>query len=625
MSIKKLDGKVIHSPLNIVKELVENSLDANATSINIQIKDGEFNDLDLLCERHCTSKISNIHDLNRINSFGFRGEALASVSSVSFVSVTSKPQSQEFGARATYKNCKLVEKKYCASNNGTLIMKTTPKAFSDEYQNIISFIQKMSILHFNVSFSCKKHNSTTNDFISFNASSVVKSIENVYSSSLSSFLKVIDVTNEEFDICGSVIASMVSYQAKKFTMILFINVENKKLAKKIQNLYSTLLLKGTHPWVFVDIKLPPNKIDVNMHPSKEQRQEEIVDFIVEKIQSTLSMNETSSVFSVQKPNNFKSPTTSSQPSSQSSYPFQTVRTDPKAKSLLSFFKVDKEKKESTNIKNLNVVNTNSNANNEMSQEVIPDKLLVDNSEILNEREGIKNTEGSLIDLSQSVKESNGQRLDESNILNNEDRPYIKVQFTSIKELMAEATKNYIIPDFLYQSILFNFANFGVIQLQSPIKVEEILNLAFKVEEFEVFVISTYNLDIPAIDIIGQARLLDEYFQLNVNDSKLYTIPLVVANYIPPLSKIPKFMIDLCYSVDWNNEKYCFKKISMLLKDLYSPEIKIDAAGEDHGNLKWQIEHAFLPSLKEKFYKPQVQDAHTIVTDLHDLYKVFERC
>lgn len=186
--IKRLDeatinriaaGEVIHRPMHAIKELIENSLDAGATSIQIVVKDGGLklmqitdngkgitkDDFRLVCERFTTSKLSQFSDLAHIATYGFRGEALASITYVSNLTLISRIADSDFAWKATYVNGKLEEgdPTPSAGNLGTQISvndlfynspsrRKTFKTPGEEYNKILDVAQKYSILNNEVSF-----------------------------------------------------------------------------------------------------------------------------------------------------------------------------------------------------------------------------------------------------------------------------------------------------------------------------------------------------------------------------------------------------------------------------------------------------------------------------------------
>lgn len=129
-------GEVIERPSNVVKELVENAIDANATKITIEIKNGgktfikitdngkgiSFDDMEIAFERHATSKIRKVEDLDKVYSMGFRGEALASIASIAKVTMLSKTSQEEIGYKVINKAGNIVEKEEVAIPNGTTII-----------------------------------------------------------------------------------------------------------------------------------------------------------------------------------------------------------------------------------------------------------------------------------------------------------------------------------------------------------------------------------------------------------------------------------------------------------------------------------------------------------------------
>ena len=310
--IRKLDelvvnriaaGEVVQRPSSAIKELLENSLDAGSDKITITIKNGGLqlmqiqdnghgirkSDLDIVCERFTTSKLSNFEDLRSIATFGFRGEALASITHVAHVQILTRTADSPCAYRAKYSDGKLVpfsvgdnaDPKPCAGNIGTTItvedlfynMPTRKQAFknvNEEYQKVLDVIIKYSILYGDsgISFTCKKLGQSSPDLYTSNTSSTLDNIRISYgpavakelldlsfSESDASSSSCQDMTEVKYTIKGKV--SNANYSGKKAIYILFINhrlVESSSIRKTIETIYSEVLPKHTHPFVFLSIK-----------------------------------------------------------------------------------------------------------------------------------------------------------------------------------------------------------------------------------------------------------------------------------------------------------------------------------------------------------------------------------
>ena len=174
---------MIHRPASALKEMLENSLDAGATSIAVVVKDGgnrmlqiqddghgiRERDLPIVCHRHTTSKLQMFTDLENLSTFGFRGEALASISYVAHLTITTMTADSRYAMKACYRDGKLTEgsPKPCAGVRGTILtvenifynVPTRQKALrssSDEYAKVLDVLQRYASLRTDVAFSCRK-------------------------------------------------------------------------------------------------------------------------------------------------------------------------------------------------------------------------------------------------------------------------------------------------------------------------------------------------------------------------------------------------------------------------------------------------------------------------------------
>jgi len=288
-------GEVIDRPSAVVKELVENSIDAGATKIeveitnecrNIRVADNgsgiSADDIELAFSPHATSKITAQEDLWNISTLGFRGEALASIISVSKVTCTSKTATDEVGTKVECKNSEIKTTQIgCAI--GTImhvqdLFYNTPvrlkflKSDRSEYSNIIEMLQNIAISHPEVSITLKNEKATS---LKTSGSGDLKMVlMEIYSDDLISQLKPINKTDNLSNLKITGYASLPSFtRSNKKAVYLFVNgrvVKCPVLLKAISFAYEELIPRGKHPFVAINLDLPKNELDVNVHPTKRE-------------------------------------------------------------------------------------------------------------------------------------------------------------------------------------------------------------------------------------------------------------------------------------------------------------------------------------------------------------------
>lgn len=274
-------------------------------------------DLGIVCERFTTSKLSNFEDLKSISTFGFRGEALASITHVAKVTITTKTASSPCAYKGKYCDGKLVPMKHgdsadprpCAGVNGTTItvedlfynMKTRRTAFkntSEQYQRILDVVTRYAI-HYgddHIGFTCRKQGQSIPDVHTpSNASTTIDNIKIAFGSSLTRELLKCEFsftfdqlegqnsnpTHNNVGVCtfepltcnvkGYV--SNANYSTKRSTFIFFINhrlVDCSALKKMLDSFYADILPKTGYPFVYLSIAIPPQIVDVNIHPTKKE-------------------------------------------------------------------------------------------------------------------------------------------------------------------------------------------------------------------------------------------------------------------------------------------------------------------------------------------------------------------
>ncbi len=288
-------GEVVERPLNVVKELVENAIDAGSTAITVEIKGGgtelirvtdNGSGIDAIdCEkaflRHATSKIKVIEDLASLSSLGFRGEALSSISAVSKAELITKTKDSLLGTRVVVEGGKLFEKNEVGAPNGTTIIirslfYNTParrkflKTPTTEGAMIEDIVEKFAISNPNISFQLILNGKTKiSTGCNGNLRDVIYHIfgKEVYSSLLSvSFADF----NNGIKITGFTAKPEFSYQSRNGELY-FVNgrfVKSKVVNTAIEEVYRNYLMQHRFPFCVLFIDVSPDTIDVNVHPQK---------------------------------------------------------------------------------------------------------------------------------------------------------------------------------------------------------------------------------------------------------------------------------------------------------------------------------------------------------------------
>ncbi|XP_073337330.1 DNA mismatch repair protein Mlh1 [Pagrus major] len=370
-------GEVIQRPANGVKELIENCLDAKSTNIQVTVKDGGLKliqiqdngtgirkeDMEIVCERFTTSKLQTFEDLSAIATYGFRGEALASVSHVAHVTITTKTADAKCAYRASYSDGKLKgPPKPCAGNQGTQILvedlfynvSTRRKALkspSDEYSRIVEVVSRYAIHNSGKSFSVKKQGETVADVRTLPNASVVDNIRGVFGNAVSRELIEVSCEDQKLAYKMKGYISNANYSVKKCILILFINhrlVESSALKKAIETVYAAYLPKNTHPFLYLSLEIAPHNVDVNVHPTKHEvhflHEDSVIESIQKHIESKLLGSNSSRTYftqtllpglSVSGGGEVKSSSAAAE-SSERVYAHQMVRTDCRAQKLDAF-------------------------------------------------------------------------------------------------------------------------------------------------------------------------------------------------------------------------------------------------------------------------------------------------
>lgn len=286
-------GEVVEKIVSVVKELVENAIDAGSSEITIELKESglreikitdngigmEHDDVLLAFERHATSKIYDDDDLFNINTLGFRGEALPSIASISEVEVKTCYKDFEIGTYLHIKGGKLLSEESIAANRGTSFKITnlfynTParlKHLSSSYAelaNVIDYINKIALSYTNIRFRLlnddKELLSTTG------SNNLLKVINSIYGINIAKKMIPINGENDDYHISGYISLPEVTRSSKNH-MTTIVNgrvVRNSILYKSINEAYSNYKEDSRYPICVILIETDPSLLDVNIHPSK---------------------------------------------------------------------------------------------------------------------------------------------------------------------------------------------------------------------------------------------------------------------------------------------------------------------------------------------------------------------
>ncbi|XP_014663544.1 PREDICTED: DNA mismatch repair protein Mlh1-like isoform X2 [Priapulus caudatus] len=581
-TIRKLDevvvnriaaGEVVQRPANALKEMIENSLDAKSTNIQLTVKQGGLKllqiqdngtgirkeDFGIVCERFTTSKLTKFEDLSEIATYGFRGEALASITHVAHVTITSKTADSKCAYKATYNDGKPTgPMKPCAGNQGTMItvedlfynMDVRRKAFknhSEEHAKIADVVQKYAIHNAKVGFTLKKFGESSADIRTPPNSTVTDNIRLTYGSTVAR--ELLPISHEDktfaFKLTGQI--SSASYSLKKSIFLIFINhrlVDCSTLRKAIEGVYTSYLPKNMHPFLYLSLEVAARNVDVNVHPTKHEvhflHEDAIAESIQRAVDATLLSSDSSRTFYAQAylpgvaaPVSEVITEISDKSSSKSSvstskpYAHQMVRTDNREQKLDAFL----QPKPPAATVLVNAVDVSPHG----------DSARVDtqhSSTSGNEtgRRQVKLTSVLILQEVLKTKAHSGLR-----------EVFQNHKFVGCvnrkRALVQHNTKLYLVnttvlsKELFYQLMLYEFGNFGMIKLSNPAPIYELAMLALDSEEsgWSETDGSKEELARYVVDFLSsQSEMLLDYFSIHIENGELCTLPLLLEPYFPSM-------------------------------------------------------------------------------------------
>ena len=494
----------------------------------------------------------------------------------------------------------------------------------------------------------------------------VDRIRQIHGTAVANELIEFDVSDARLGFKASGWTTNANYHVKKTTILLFINhraVESSTIKQAIQRTYATFLPKGGHPFIYLSMDIEPQRVDVNVHPTKREvnflNEDEIIEMITATICTQLSKVDTSRTFMTQSllPGT-KIPTVSSstptsratQPSTSSASkprPHETnlVRTDPSLRKITSM----------------------------LPPPVIGHTTLPsDPTYTYSDREPINCRLTTVKELRTAVRASMHAKLTEAFAshtyvgLVDSQRRIVAIQ-SGVKLYLVDYGK--VCNEYFYQVGLTDFANFGRIAFNPPLDIETLIRSAVEIERSDPAKNQNDD-DIPWDEIPGKIteqllqrrEMLNEYFCLDISeDRQLTAIPLLVKGYVPSLAKLPRFLMRLGPCVDWTDEKRCFHTFLTELASFYTVEQlpnmeqsahqksaskdgDAQAEGTGAGNVNRDLdndthalaerreqvarmlEHVLFPAFRARLVATKSLLPGVLeVADLKGLYRVFERC
>ena len=287
-------GEVVQRPASVVKELLENSIDASSTSIQLIIRDAGKTliqvidngngmstlDAKLSFERHATSKIRVAEDLFKLHTKGFRGEAMASIAAISHVEMKTKQNSQEIGTHIKIEGSKITYQEMTATSVGTNIAvknlfyniparRNFLKSDTIETRHIIDEFQRVSLTHPEIAFSLY-HND--NEVYLLKASNLRQRIVAIFGAKMNEKLVPVSEDTEMISIEGFITKPVFS-KKKRGEQFFFVNdryVKSPYLNHAVIAAFEGLLEHGSHPSYFLYLTVPSKSIDINIHPTKTE-------------------------------------------------------------------------------------------------------------------------------------------------------------------------------------------------------------------------------------------------------------------------------------------------------------------------------------------------------------------
>lgn len=501
-------------------------------------------------------------------------------------------------------------------------------------------------------FSCKKHGEASTS-ISVQANlSVVDRIRQIYGGAVAQELVEFSSSDSRWGFKAQGWATNANYSVKKTTLLLFINhrcVESGNIRKAIEQTYASFLPKNGHPFVYLSLEVDPQRVDVNVHPTKKEvnfmNEDEIIQAICEDIRSRLASVDTSRTFMTQTllPGVLSSASGSDTPEKGPQSTRKMIGKTPVRIYENNLVRTDASMRKITSM--LPTVAGPSTSKSE------PRPYEIDYE--TTDREPMPCRLSSVHKLRAEVRDDMHKELTEMFASHafvgivDEQRRLAAIQ-GGIKLYLIDYGR--VCFEYFYQVGLTDFNNFGTIRFGPPLDLREVIKIAAE-HERDVLTRDGGAADFSVADIaekvasqlIERREMLQEYFSMEITPAgELRSIPLLIKGYTPSMAKLPQFLLRLGPHVDWTNEIGCFRSLVREIASFYVPEPLPPAQeeGEVAGDgvisnevkqrrdaVRWAVEHVLFPAFKSRLVATNglMKDGILELTNLKSLYRVFERC
>lgn len=286
-------GEVIERPANVVKELAENSLDAGATSISIEVQNGGItyiritdngkgiarDDVEIAFERHATSKIRRAEDLIKVSTMGFRGEALASIAAIAKVELVTRTKDEEMGTKLVVEGGNIISKEECGAPYGTTItirelFYNTPVRYKflkkdfTEGGYIETAVERLALVNPSIAF--RLINNKKEVLQTSGNGNMTDVVYNVFGKDIAQNLADVDFEYEGIKVTG-VVGKPEIARSNRANQMFYVNgrfIKDKTLTAAADEAYRTMIAHGKFGFCVLDIKMPSELVDVNVHPAK---------------------------------------------------------------------------------------------------------------------------------------------------------------------------------------------------------------------------------------------------------------------------------------------------------------------------------------------------------------------